>query len=214
MNVSYLRIKNERYGLSLQEKNIYDYALKLGKKIDSKEKEITPLNKSLEEREQFIEFLRSLKKGDSVFVYELPVFSTRVGELVKILNCLFKRGVDVYISKYSIKIDSKSSAADMLELLNEIRENLKKEKKKSLGRPKGSISRSKYDVFKEEIIKKLKEGKSVSTIATELGVRRTSLRDYIESRGLKEFAAAKGKGSEEKVFIFGEKRCELIKGEK
>jgi len=41
-------------------------------------------------------------------------------------------------------------------------------------------------MYQPQIIDFLKEGMNVSTIARELGVSRSSLKDYIESRGIRE----------------------------
>ncbi len=55
-----------------------------------------------------------------------------------------------------------------------------------MGRPKGRRSASKFDIFLSQILSMLKDGKSVSAIARELKVSRSSLKDYIDSRGLKQ----------------------------
>ena len=61
-----------------------------------------------------------------------------------------------------------------------------KEKTNQIGRPKGSKSSSKFDVYRGEIVSLLRKGMSVSAIARELELTRSSLKDYIESRGIKE----------------------------
>ncbi len=188
MNYAYLRVQNIRHSIAFQEKSIELFASKKSLGIDEKEVEISPFTKSLEEREDFLEFLQSLKEGDTLFVYELSVLSNRVGEIVKILNCLFKKEITIYFSRYQIKVDISTPAKIIISLLNEIRENFITIKHKGIGRPKGSLSKSKYDKFRDEIINYLKEGKSVSQISKILDVSRTSLRDYIVSRDLKELA--------------------------
>jgi DNA-binding CsgD family transcriptional regulator len=74
---------------------------------------------------------------------------------------------------------------DIFPLLNALRKE-EKEKTNQIGRPKGSKSSSKFDIYQREIISHLSEGMSVSAIARELDVSRSSLKDYIESRGIKE----------------------------
>ena len=49
-----------------------------------------------------------------------------------------------------------------------------------------SRSSSKFDKYQTRIISALKEEMNVSAIARELGVSRSSLKDYIESRGIRE----------------------------
>jgi transposase-like protein len=60
--------------------------------------------------------------------------------------------------------------------------------KRVIGRPKGSKSSSKFDVYINEVLQYIREGKSVSEMARILGVSRSSLKDYIESRELKQVA--------------------------
>ena len=57
-----------------------------------------------------------------------------------------------------------------------------------IGRPKGSKSSSKFDKYISDIILLLKEKKSVSEMARILNVSRSSLKDYVESRELKQLA--------------------------
>ena len=57
-----------------------------------------------------------------------------------------------------------------------------------IGRPKGSRSSSKFDPYLEQIINYIRADVSVSAMAREMGVSRSSLKDYIESRELKEVA--------------------------
>jgi len=214
MVYAYLRAQNIRYSIISQEKSIEDFAAKQGLCIDEKEVEISSYTKPLEQREDFIAFLRSLKSGDKLFVYDLSLFSNRVGEIVKILNCLFRRGIEVYISKYSIKLDENSPSKIVIYLLNDIRENFKKMKHRSLGRPKGSISKSKYDIYRDKIINYLKEGRSVSEISKLLNVSRTSLRDYIVSRNLKELAATEGDIEKQgEIFVIPKSECKIIKNQ-
>ena len=63
---------------------------------------------------------------------------------------------------------------------------MQNKKQRVVGRPKGSKSSSKFDVYIEDIMNYLQEKKSVSEIARILNVSRSSLKDYIESRELRE----------------------------
>ncbi len=207
MNFSYLRVKSKRYTIVTQEKAIQDYAVKHGYKIDEKVIEVSPITKNLEEREELIDFLHALHPKDRLFVYELNLLSFKIEEIVKILNCLFIRDVEIHVCKYDIVISKKAEAGVVISLLNEIREsNLTSQK---LGRPKGSISKSKYDVYRDEIIKYLKEGKNVTEIAKILNISRTSLRDYIESRNLKELTAIEG-SIENKSETLPQTKCKIL----
>jgi hypothetical protein len=65
---------------------------------------------------------------------------------------------------------------------------LQSESKRGIGRPNGSNSNSKFDKYIGEIISYIKEKKSVSEMARLLGVSRSSLKDFIDSRELKQVA--------------------------
>jgi len=210
LNYIYLRVKSGRYSVALQEKSIEEFAGKYEVCIDKKEIEISPDTKSLEEREEFTDFLRSLEKADSLFIYDLSILSHKVGEIVKILNCLFNREIELYISKYSLKVDVNSPSKVVISLLNDIREVNIKMKKSSKGRPKGSISKSKYDKFRDKIIKMLKEGKNVSEISKILNISRSSLRDYIASRNLKDLVSKNESVNKEiNIFEFQKVECKI-----
>ena len=76
----------------------------------------------------------------------------------------------------------------ILGLIDQLRQVLQDESKKVIGRPKGSKSSSKFDKHINEIIKYIQAKKSVSEISRLLEVSRSSLKDYIESRELKQVA--------------------------
>ncbi len=190
MNHIYLRSKSDRYTLAVQEKNIKDYMSLNGYDAGGVEVEVAPATKHLDERTEFKEFLHSLNKGDRIFVYDLRALSSRIGELVQILNCIFNHDLELVVTKYGVKIDKETPAHIVISLLNQQREENRQEAPHT-GRPKGSISKSKYDKYRERIIELIKEGKSVSEIAKILDVSRSSIRDYIASRELKKVALGK-----------------------
>ena len=76
----------------------------------------------------------------------------------------------------------------VLGLIDQLRKILQGESKRVIGRPKGSKSNSKFDKHINEIISYIKEKKSVSEMSRLLNVSRSSLKDYIESRELKQVA--------------------------
>ncbi len=187
MNYIYLRSKSDRYSLAVQEKDVKNFMHLNGYEIGAIEIEVSPLNKPLDERVEFKTFIHMLKRGDRIFVYDLRALSQRVGELIQILNCIFNHEIELVITKYGAIINKNTPSYVVISLLNQQREENKNQEIHT-GRPKGSISKSKYDIYREKIIRLIKEGKNVSEIAKELGVNRSSIRDYINSRELKKIA--------------------------
>lgn len=150
--------------------------------------ENTPNSLRLDERTQTITYLRALKNCQ-LAVYDVWCLSLFPGELVRMFSCLLKNGVSIVFLSQKLEVNAKSDALLVLGLLDKAREDLLSMKqKKEIGRPKGKLSRSKFDVFQDEIVLYLQEGKNVSEISRLLNVSRSSLKDYVESRSLKEIA--------------------------
>jgi hypothetical protein len=127
----------------------------------------------------------SLEDGSSVIVDTLSVLSNRAEELIKIINCMLSRNIILYIASAKTRMNRETKIEEIFPLLNDLREE-QKAKSTQIGRPKGSRSSSKFDIYQAQIISRLKEGVNVSAISRELGVSRSSLKDYIESRDLRE----------------------------
>ncbi|HIP18149.1 MAG TPA: hypothetical protein EYG78_02300 [Sulfurovum sp.] len=185
MNYAYLRQMPDSHTMPEQQRNILSYALTQGIGIDKEVVEYSNKNLLIEEREKFEEFMHSLEEGSSVLVDSLSVLSNRTEELIKIINCMLSREIVLYISSAKTKLNRETTVVEIFPLLNDLRE-AQKAKSNLIGRPKGSRSSSKFDRYQPQIITFLKEGMNVSAISRELGVSRSSLKDYIESRGLRE----------------------------
>jgi len=184
MIYAYLRQVSDSNSLSRQQQDIFSYALSKGLDIDKEVMEYSSINHSIETRKKFEEFIHSLNDGDLIIVCSLLVLSSQVDEIVKVINCMLSHKVDLHIINTDTLINRRSSIVEVFPLLNNLNEE-QKEKKIKIGRPKGSRSSSKFDTFRPKIIAMLKEQISVSAIARELDVSRSSLKDYIESRELR-----------------------------
>jgi DNA invertase Pin-like site-specific DNA recombinase len=185
MNYAYIRQMPDAKSISQQQKSILSFSLTQDLEIQKEVVEYSSKNHPLEERKQFEEFMRSLENGSKIFVDSLSVLSNHAEELIKIINCMLSRKSDLYVASSRTLINRDTTAVEIFPLLNDLRE-AQKAKPNQIGRPKGSRSHSKFDIYRTEIITLLKQGMNVSAIARELGVSRSSLKDYIESRGIKE----------------------------
>ena len=172
----------------------------------------------MEDRKEFKGFLRSLENNDHIIIFDLFTFSQNVEELVEIFKCLLTRFITVHIANLNIAIEINSKPLILLELLSkqgELTKNMEKEKIQ--GRPKGRMSKSKFDIYRSQVIELLENRVSVSEISKILNVSRTSLKDYINSRGLKDLVKAKIlllKSSKKQIFhanTHTAKECSLIK---
>ena len=184
MNYAYLRQMPDN-NMSEQQRNILSFSLAQDLEIDKEVVEYSSKNHLIEDRKKFEEFMHSLEEGSSLIVDTLSVLSNRAEELIKIINCMLSRSIDLYIASSQRRINKETTIVEIFPLLNDLRE-AQKAKSNQIGRPKGSRSSSKFDTYQPQIISFLKEGMNVSAIARELSVSRSSLKDYIESRGIRE----------------------------
>lgn len=186
MVYAYMRQIPNLENLIKQKQSVLSFSHHQGLEIGQEVVEYATKNHSIEERKDFENFLKSLSGGQhTVLVSSLAILSTNVDELVKIIGCVLSHNVDLWICSSNILINRQSSMVQVFPLLEEQRIE-PKDKLSQMGRPKGSKSESKFDIFHSRIIELLSAKESVSAIARELDVSRSSLKDYIESRGLKE----------------------------
>jgi DNA invertase Pin-like site-specific DNA recombinase len=188
MIYSYIRQLHGLSSLSEQQRDILSFSLANHIEIDKEVVEYSNRPLKIEERKEFEDFLQSLSKRDSMIVSSLPVLSQRAEELIKLINCSLSKEITLYVVNPKREINATTNILDVLPLLNDLREE-EAAKSSKIGRPKGSRSSSKFDEYKSRIIELLKEGMSVSAIARELKVSRSSLKDYIESRNIRELVA-------------------------
>jgi DNA invertase Pin-like site-specific DNA recombinase len=189
MVFSYLRSDSHFIGIYEQLKMISAYAKKHDLVIEDEMVDQLSQNNRLSEREDAVRFMRSPEhQHGTLLVYDLWVLSSNIEDVVQMVSCLLKNGIEIHLIKSSIVLNTQSDIIVALGLIDQLRQTVQSVEKKMIGRPKGSRSSSKFDPHLEEIIRYLREGRSVSEIARLLGVSRSSLKDYIESRELKEVA--------------------------
>ncbi|SFV57120.1 hypothetical protein MNB_SV-13-1499 [hydrothermal vent metagenome] len=187
MTYAYRRQTPHCSSLVEQQHEIQRFSIENVMAIDKEVIEYSTKNLHLEEREEFETFLRTIGEGHSILVASLSVLSNRADELVKIINCILTHEINLWISHGGLCINKHTKMVEIFSLLNALREE-HKNGNKQMGRPKGSKSNSKFDVYHAQIVNLLAEGISVSAISRELEVSRSSLKDYIESRSLKDLA--------------------------
>jgi DNA invertase Pin-like site-specific DNA recombinase len=192
MNIILLKNKNDETNITLQQKQILKYAHHHSIKVDTTEIENSHCDVILEERKEFKGFLRSIDDGSNLIIFDLFTFSKNIEELIKIFECLLTRSIAIHVVDLNVIIDVDSKPLVLLQLFSkqkELSENIEKEK--TQGRPKGRMSKSKFDIYRPKVIALLENRTSISEIAKILGISRTSLKDYVNSRGLKDLVKVK-----------------------
>jgi len=184
MTVSYIRADKDFDNIYEQIKLINAYSEQLGLSIDKEMIDHLSQSKRISDRTDVVELFRSLK-NDTLLLYDVWVLSTNIEDVVQMFSCLLKNNLEIHFIKQGIKVNAQSDIIVVLGLIDQLRQWVQNEEKKGIGRPRGSKSVSKFDTHLEEIVALLKQGQSVSKIARQLNVSRSSLKDYVESRELK-----------------------------
>ncbi len=169
-----------------QRATILSYAKERGLTLDDEMIEFENSKLPLEERRRFRDFIHSLSSSDIVVVERIEVLAYDMEEAIMVINCMLSRDISLHIASNRIEVTAETGLSKILPILVQLKSDEEKGRRDPrVGRPKGRKSSSKFDTYLSEIMEGLKAGKSVSALARELGVSRSSLKDYIESRQLK-----------------------------
>lgn len=187
MAISYIRPDKYFDGAFEQLKSINAYAQASGIDISEEYVDHTSQNNTLDEREDVVKFFRS-NQGRDLLISDIWVLSSNITDLLQMVACLLKNEMRIHVISSGVVIDQNSDVMLVLGIIDQLRQVLESREKKMIGRPKGSRSSSKFDPYLVQIIGYIRENMSVSAMAREMKVSRSSLKDYIESRELKEVA--------------------------
>jgi DNA invertase Pin-like site-specific DNA recombinase len=187
MVIAYIRPDKNFVAVGEQLQQIKSYAIAKNLVIDDEFVDYISQDKLLRERVHVTDYFQSHTKS-ILIIYDVWVLSTNVQDLVQMFSCLLKHEFIVHFIKQSVIISKQSNVMLVLGLIDHFRQTLQGESKRVIGRPKGSKSNSKFDQYISDILTYLRERKSVSEISRLLGISRSSLKDYIESRELKQVA--------------------------
>ena len=187
MAISYIRPDKYFDGAFEQLKSINAYAQASGIEITEEYVDHTSQNNTLDEREAVVKFFRS-NQGRDLLISDIWVLSSNITDLLQMVACLLKNNMRIHVISASVVIDKNSDVMLVLGIIDQLRQILESREKKMIGRPKGSRSSSKFDPYLSQIIGYIRDNMSVSAMAREMKVSRSSLKDYIESRELKEVA--------------------------
>ena len=199
--IAYLRVSTDKQSLDSQRLSILDYAHKQGIKIDDFIKLQVSSQKSVGKR-RISELLEQMNHGDMLIVSELSRLGRSLGQIIQIVDELIKRKNKFIAVKENIVLTGNGRQdmqtkvmIAMFGLFAEIERDLisertkqglavAKAKGKLLGRPKGSLGKSKLDGREEEIKNLLLKTVSKSSIAKIMEISRTALYEFIKSRKL------------------------------
>jgi DNA invertase Pin-like site-specific DNA recombinase len=199
--IAYVRTSTDKQDLGNQKLEILEWARKKDLKIDEFV-QITMSSRKTRKQRRIEEVLQMLADSDTLIVAELSRLGRSTAEVIALVNELIARNIRVIILKQNLDISqhdmSSKIVITLFSLFAELERDLislrtkealaaKKQQGVLLGKPKGTIQKSKFDADLERIKDLLKLGLSVRKIATLLGYNNhLALNTYINKRKLRE----------------------------
>ena len=198
-SVAYLRVSMGSQELVNQKLAILEYAQQKHFTIDQFIEVRVSSRRSPAQR-RLEELLGLLQEGDRLVVSELSRLGRSLGQVIQIVEELVRRKIHFVAIKEAIRFEGKHDMQTkvmiaLFGLFAEVERDLISERTKEglvaarakgrqLGRPKGSLGKSKLDGKEEEIKKLLEKKVSKASIAKILEVSRSALLHFIRSRKL------------------------------
>ncbi len=197
--IGYIRVSTDRQTVDNQRLAILDYCHRNKFQVDdwidvNMSSRRTPAQRRIDE------LLERLKEGDRLIVTELSRLARSVGQIAVTVSTLLKKKVRFISIKESISLNGGQDMQSkvmitMFSLFSEIERDLISERTKEglkraraegklLGRPKGTIGKSKLDGKEDEIKRFLKGGINKTNIARYLKVSWSTLENFIKTRKL------------------------------
>ena len=198
--IVYLGVPAPQQDAGSQRLAILEHARKQGFNIDDFAW-ATAAGTAAESRRRLDGLMDILARGDRLIVSELSRLGRSLSHVVTVLDNLAKAGVAFIAIRENIRIEGKQDIrtrvmTTLFALFAEVERDLISEgtreglarvraSGKKLGRPKGALGVSRLDGREEEIRQFLKPGVSRTAIARITGVSRSTLYNFMQTRGLK-----------------------------
>ena len=199
--LAYLRTSTNKQEISNQKLEILEFAHRKKIKIDAFIESTISSRKSPKQR-RIDELLGKLNSGDTLIVTELSRLGRSTAEVISLVNALVESKVRLMILKQNLDIKEHDMNSKIIitlfSLFGELERDLvslrtkealaaKKSQGIKLGKPKGTIQKSKFDKDVERIKELLDIGLSVRKIARLLGYsNHIGLNTYVKKRNLRE----------------------------
>jgi DNA invertase Pin-like site-specific DNA recombinase len=197
--VAYIRVSTGSQGLDSQRLAILDYAHRHGLTVQTFV-EAQASSRHAGARRGLDAMLEQVQPGDLLLVSELSRLGRSVGQIIQLVDRLLKQQVQLVAIKEHIRLNGTQDLQTkvmitLFGLFAEIERDLIAERTKEglaaaraqgrlPGRPKGVLGTSKLTGREAEIQSLLDKTVSKASIAKILGVSRSTLYHFIQSRGL------------------------------
>ena len=199
--IAYLRASTGKQDLNNQKLEILEYCRKNDLKIDEFIK-ITISSRKTNKQRRIDEMVAKLNESDTLIVTELSRLGRSTAEVIALVNALVDRNIRVIILKQNLDISKHDMNSKIIitlfSLFAELERDLvslrtkealaaKKKQGVKLGKPKGTIQKSKFDKDLAKIKELLGYGLSVRKISHVLGYsNHIALNTYINRRNIRE----------------------------
>ncbi|MFJ1269220.1 recombinase family protein [Legionella lytica] len=199
--IAYLRASTDKQDLNNQKLEIYEFAKKNKIEIDDFIQMTISSRKNIKER-RIDEMVEALDGAGTLIVTELSRLGRSTPEVIGLVNELINKEVRVIAIKQNLDIKQHDMTSKVMitlfSLFAELERDLisirtkealasKKLQGIRLGKPKGTIQKSKFDEHIDKIKELLRLGLSVKKIATFLGyTSHIGLNNYVKKRKLRE----------------------------
>jgi DNA invertase Pin-like site-specific DNA recombinase len=200
-SIAYIRASTDKQDLNNQKLEILEFARKKELKVDEFV-EITMSSRKTTKQRRIDDVLQRLADSDVLIVTELSRLGRSTAEVIALINELVARNIRVIILKQNLDIhrhDMNSKIViTLFSLYAELERDLISLRTKEalaakriqgvlLGKPKGTIQKSKFDKDVERIKELLSLGLSVRKISKLLGyTNHLALNTYVNKRRLRE----------------------------
>ncbi len=199
--IAYLRASTDKQDLNHQKLEILEFARRQELHVDEYIK-ITISSRKTSKQRRIDELMQMLSETDMLIVTELSRLGRSTAEVLAIVNALVERNIRLIMIKQNLDINHQDMNSKIIitlfSLFAELERDLisqrtknalaaKKAQGKSLGKPKGTLQKSKFDKDVTRVKELLGYGLSVRKISKLLGYsNHIGLNTYINKRGLKQ----------------------------
>lgn len=204
--IAYIRTSSDKQDLNNQKLEIFEFAKKHRLEVDDFIQMTISSRKNTKER-RIDEMMAALGDADTLIVTELSRLGRSTAEVIGLVNELIKKQVRVIAIKQNLDIKQQDMTSKVMitlfSLFSELERDLislrtkealanKKAQGIVLGKPKGTVQKSKFDKDLVKIKELLALGLSVRKIAVFLGYsNHIGLNTYIKKRGIKNLTSIK-----------------------
>ncbi len=198
--IGYIRVSTDKQTTENQKLAILDYCNKENLKVSDWIKVSVSSRKSSKDR-KLDQLTEQLDSGDTLIVSELSRLGRSVGQVATLVDALTKSGIKIISIKEDMVLNGNPNLQTkvmltMFSLFAEIERDLISERTKEglkraraegklLGRPKGSLGKSKLDGKVAEIKDYMSKGVNLTNIAKIYGVSYGTMKHFVDTRGIK-----------------------------